>query len=100
MITALQTAPEVFDQTFLMIRARLLEIAAALDRVDRAEAAESVRADPRFAQIHQGLEILLSDGFHRAAQIQEVFSDQYDPNWMKKFLATGDRPALSPSVPH
>ena len=100
MITAIQTAPEVFDQTFLLVRARILEIAAALDRIDRAEAAAAVRADPRFAQIRQGLEILLSEGTHRAALIQEAFSDQYDPTWMKKYLTTGERPALSPSVPH
>ena len=100
MISAIQTAPEVFDQTFLLVRARILEIAASLDRMDRAEAAESVRTDPRFEQIRKGLEILLSDGFHRAAQIQEVFSDQYDPDWMKKYLKTGERPGLSPSVPH
>ena len=100
MITAIQTAPEVFDQTFLLVRARILEIAAALDRIDRAEAAAAVRADPRFAQIRQGLEILLSEGTHRAALIQETFSDQYDPTWMKKYLTTGERPALSPSVPH
>ena len=100
MITAIQTAPEVFDQTFLLVRARILEIAAALDRIDRAEAAAAVRADPRFAQIRQGLEILLSEGTHRAALIQENFSDQYDPTWMKKYLTTGERPALSPSVPH
>ena len=100
MIAAVQTAPEVFDQTFLLIRARILEIAAALDRIDRAESANAVRVDRRFEQIRQSLEVLLSDGFHRAAQIQEVFSDQYDPTWMKKYLTTGERPALSPSVPH
>ncbi len=100
MIAAIQTAPEVFEQTFLLARARILEIAATLDRLDRAAAAESVRADPRFAQIRQGLEVLLSDGTQRAAQIQEIFSDQYDPAWMKKYLSTGERPALSPSVPH
>ncbi len=100
MIAAIQSAPEVFDQTFLLIRARILEVAATLDRIDRAESAESVRSDPRFRQIQQGLEILLSDGFHRAAQIQEIFSDQYDPTWMKKYLTTGERPTLSPSVPH
>ena len=100
MITAIQSAPEVFDQTFLLVRARILEIAAALDRIDRAEEAAVVRADPRFAQIRQGLEILLSEGTHRAAQIQEAFSDQYDPTWMKKYLQTGERPVLSPSVPH
>ena len=100
MISAVQTAPEVFDQTFLLIRARILEIAASLDRIDRAKAAEAVRADPRFTQIRQGLEVLLSNGTQRAAQIQEIFSDQYDPAWMKKYLTTGERPALSPSVPH
>src|SRR5206468_3308103 len=100
MITATQTAPDVFEQTFLLVRARILEIAATLDRIDRAEAAESVRSDARFEQIRQGLELLLTDGFHRAAQIQEIFSDQYDPTWMKKYLQTGERPALSPSVPH
>ena len=100
MIAAVQTAPEVFEQTFLQVRAKILEVAATLDRLDRAEAAASVRSDPRFGQIRQGLEILLSDGFHRAAQIQEIFSDQYDPTWMKKYLSTGERPALSPSVPH
>lgn len=100
MITAVQSASEVFEQTFLLTRAKILEIAATLDRIDRAESAESVRSDPRFRQIQQALEILLSDGFHRAAQIQELFSDPYDPNWMKKYLTTGERPALSPSVPH
>lgn len=100
MITAIQTAPEVFDQTFLLVRARILEIAAALDRIDRADAAEAVRSDPRFEQIRKGLEILMSDSLQRAAQIQETFSDQYDPTWMKKYLQTGERPVLSPSVPH
>lgn len=100
MITAVQSAPEVFEQTFLLARAKIIEVAATLDRIDRAESAESVHADPRFRQIRQALEILLSDGFQRAAQIQEIFSDQYDPTWMKKYLTTGERPALSPSVPH
>ena len=100
MMTAIQTAPQVFDQTFLLVRARILEIAAALDRIDRAEAADAVRADPRFGQIRKGLEVLLSDNLHRAAEIQETFSDQYDPTWMKKYLTTGERPELSPSVPH
>ncbi|MCX7418104.1 MAG: hypothetical protein NT013_01020 [Planctomycetia bacterium] len=100
MITAVQTAPEVFDQTFLLIRAKILEIAASLDRMDRAKEVDAVRSDPRFAQILQGLDVLLSNSDHRAAQIQEIFSDQYDPTWMKKYLTTGERPELSPSVPH
>ena len=100
MITAVQTAPEVFDQTFLLIRARILEIAASLDRIDRAKEADAVRADSRFEQIRQGLNVLLSSSDQRAAQIQEIFSDQYDPAWMNKYLSTGERPALSPSVPH
>ena len=34
MIVAVQSAPEVFEQTFLLTRAKILEIAATLDRLD------------------------------------------------------------------
>jgi hypothetical protein len=40
-----RTARDVFDQEFLTIRAKLLEVAAALDRIDRAGG--SLANDPR-----------------------------------------------------
>ncbi len=74
-------APAVFDREFLPLRARLIELAAALDRVDRARAGD----DPRMVQIRQSLEILLSEQSGRAERVQMTFSLPYDPDWQTKF---------------
>lgn len=67
--TALTGSP--LDRDFLQIRARLLELAAALDRVDRVGGAES---DPRLAQIRRSLSLIASQEPNRAEQVQMVFS--------------------------
>lgn len=76
-------APEVLDREFLEIRAKLLEVAASLDRIDRG--AGSVEGDPRMALYHEALEVLLSDHPDRAERIQLIFSRQYDENWREEF---------------
>ena len=50
------TAAEVLDRDFLSIRCRLIELAAALDRIDRADG--SALGDERLAQVRRSLEIL------------------------------------------
>lgn len=80
-MSALRSAPQVLDQVFLEVRAKLLEIAATLDRIERADAADEVAADPRLKQIHHGLEILNSSGTDRAERILRTFGDDYDPDW-------------------
>ncbi|MCR4415404.1 MAG: hypothetical protein NUV77_23585 [Thermoguttaceae bacterium] len=74
-------ATEVFEREFLSLRGKLLEVAAALDRIARAEG--SVAADPRMAQVRQSLEFLAgADGRQdRVERIQLIFSLPYDPNW-------------------
>ncbi len=74
-------AAEVLNREFLDIRARLLHVAASLDRLDRAEG--SVGEDPRLAKIRQGLEILAGDEADRAERIQLLFSREYDPDWVQ-----------------
>lgn len=59
------------DREFLGIRCRLIEMAAALDRLDREK---SPADDPRRRQIAKGLEILLADAPDRAEKIQLAFS--------------------------
>jgi hypothetical protein len=76
-------APQVLDREFLEVRARLLQIAAALDRLERAEG--SVEGDPRLARIRQSLEILAGDDADRAEKIQLLFSRAYDENWRRAF---------------
>ena len=80
---ALRPASAVLEQEFLPVRAKVLEIAAALDRLDRAEG--SIEADKRKAQIRAGIEALLRDEDDRAEQVQLIFSRPYDDEWQAKF---------------
>jgi hypothetical protein len=72
-------AANVMDREFLGIRGRLIELAAALDRIDRAEGAAS--GDPRREQIRRSLEILAAGVSNRTEQVQLEFSLAYDEKW-------------------
>lgn len=89
-------APEVLNREFLEVRARLLQVAAALDRLDRADRAEgaegAVADDARVLKIRQALEILAGDEADRAERIQLVFSRPYESGWKAAF---GHRPNRS-----
>ena len=78
------SAPAVLDRVYLEIRCKLLEIAASLDRVARADEFDRAQSDPRLAQIRQGMEILVKEGADRAERIQMLFSDPYVPNWNRR----------------
>jgi hypothetical protein len=73
---------EVLEQEFLPIRAKILEIAAALDRLDRGSG--SLASDARRAQIQAAIQILLRPD-DRAEQVQLIFSRQYNDEWREKF---------------
>ncbi len=76
-------APEVLDREFLLVRAKLLEIAATLDRMDRADG--TAADDPRMQRIRQALGILQADESERAEKIQMLFSLNYDQRWREYF---------------
>ena len=80
----MQTATEVLDRSFLEVRAKLLELAACLDRIDRAEDADRARQDARLGQIRQCLQILGRPATDRAESIQMLFSDPYQPGWNRE----------------
>jgi hypothetical protein len=76
------TAPQVLNREFLELRAKILELAASLDRLDRSEG--SADDDPRLLRVREGIEILLSGRPDRAEQIQLLFSREYDEAWRQK----------------
>jgi hypothetical protein len=76
-------ATRALDQFFLEARARLLDLAAILDRVDRGAEAGVAASDPRVVRIRQALEVLLREGAGRAEQVQQIFSLGYDPDWVR-----------------
>jgi hypothetical protein len=73
------TAPAVLNREFLELRAKVLELAASLDRLDRADGA--VADDPRLEKLRRGLNILLSDDPDRAERVQLLFSRPYNEDW-------------------
>lgn len=81
------TAPQVLEREFLEMRAKLLELAAGLDRLDRASG--DVEADPRLGQIEQALEVLGSGEPGRAERVQMIFSLAFDETWRDAFELRG-----------
>ena len=72
-------ATDVLDREFLEIRSRLLDLAASLDRLDRASG--SLTDDPRLAKILAALVVLSGAEASRAEHIQILFSQPYVPAW-------------------
>lgn len=75
--------PPMLDREYLPIRARILEVASALDRVQRHNA--SVVDDPRWEQLQAGIRLLQQTEQHRAEQVQLLFSREYDEQWRDTF---------------
>ena len=74
-------AREHLDREFLSIRAALLDIAAALDRIERGDGAATIFADPRHTSLLQAASILTDRRPDRAKRIQMLLSDAYSPTW-------------------
>ena len=77
------TAMAVLDRCFLEMRHRVLDLAAALDRVDRADEAEVARSDERMEKLHEAVRLLVDGRGDRAARVHMIFSLPYDPDWLK-----------------
>ncbi len=77
------SAEKVLEREYLEIRAKILELAATFDRLDRGDG--SVVGDPRMQLIYRGLETLKRDSADRAEQVQLLFSREYDANWYNDF---------------
>ena len=78
------TAANVLDREFLEMRAKVLELAASLDRMARA--AGDVGEDSRLRKLKQAMQVVVSeDREDRAEQVQQIFSREYDPNWRQDF---------------
>ncbi len=82
-----QSSEAVLDQEYLPVRAKILEIAASLDRIQRAadDVADNVADAPRLKQLQAAIESLLEDEPGRAKRVQLLFSRPYDQRWRETF---------------
>jgi len=77
------TAMDVFDREFLDMRCRLLDLAAALDRVDRAGG--QATDDPRWRQLQQALNEIAGPDGSRAERVQMAFSLPFSESWRREY---------------
>jgi hypothetical protein len=80
-------ANEILDETFLEMRAKLLEVAATIDRIDRSAddgLPLSGDAPARRAKIDDAIRLLLSEGPDRAERLQLLFSREYESTWRQQ----------------
>jgi hypothetical protein len=74
-------ASVVLDDCYLEARAKLLEVAAIFDRIDRGDEELSGAAADRRGQLDEAAQLLLESGDDRASRLQMLFSREYDPDW-------------------
>ena len=77
------TSDAILERDFLKARAKVLEVAATLDRIDRAEG--EVRDARRRQLLDQGIQALLKVESNRAEQVQLIFSLAYRDDWRGQF---------------
>lgn len=70
-----KTARELLDMYFLDIRSALLETAAALDRIERAQASGEELRDPRLDKLFEACDIIRQEKRNRAERFLTLFSD-------------------------
>lgn len=77
------TAAQILNREYLEIRCKILELAAAFDRLERGGG--SVGDDMRIAKIREALDVLRDERSDRAEQVQLIFSRQYHHEWPDEF---------------
>jgi hypothetical protein len=70
-----QQAAEVLNREFPTIRAGLIALAAALDRIDRAEGRPET---DRMDRIQEAVQAIANDDSGRAERVQMIFSLPHD----------------------
>lgn len=104
-----QASPtRILDDQYLTVRAKLIEVAAVLDRLDRAAgqasavsgqasavsgqgtagAIDDLDQSPKRAAIEQAIQILLRgtvDPGERTEAVQRLLSRRYDQDWRQSF---------------
>lgn len=74
-----QSSEQILQSEFLLARAKILELAATLDRIDRAGG--NVSNHPQMQLLQRGFQILVGNQVERAKQVQMLFSREYSPQW-------------------
>ena len=76
-----QSAEQILQSEFLLARSKILELAATLDRIERAGG--NMAGHPQMQLLQSGFQILIGESGDRAKQVQMLFSREYSSDWRK-----------------
>jgi hypothetical protein len=87
---------QILQADYLIARAKVIEVAAVLDRIDRAAAnaagdaagdgdGDTVYSDPAYQKIQNAIAILTDSQPDKTRRVQELLSRPYAANWMEQF---------------
>ncbi len=74
---------QILEREFLPLRAKILEIAATLDRLQRAPGDSTENQELNL--LHDAIDILQESELGRAERVQLLFSIPYDQDWRENF---------------
>ncbi len=86
-MTSPLSASAILEREYLAMRAKVLELAASFDRIQRSEGGG--QADARWKKLEQGVRILLEVEDGRAERVQLHFSREYSEDWREAFGIAG-----------
>ena len=78
-----RSAEKVLLEEFFIARSKILDLAATLDRLERADG--SLEALHQLKLLEHGMEILLDNQSDKAKRVQLLMSRPYDPDWRKNY---------------
>jgi hypothetical protein len=78
-----RSAEQILAEEFLLARSRVLDLAAFLDRLERAQG--STEHATQMQLLSQGLNILCDGEPEKACRVQLLMSREYDPAWRKNY---------------
>ena len=81
-----RSAAQIVADEFMIARAKIVELAATLDRIERASG--SVDDSRNMQLLVQGMHILIDDQIEKAKRVQLLMSRDYDPNWQNLMSIT------------
>ncbi len=77
-----RNADKIVADEFMIARAKIVELAATLDRIERANGV--VDDSKQMQLLVQGMQILCDDEVEKAKRVQLLMSRQYDPHWQSQ----------------
>ncbi len=74
-----RSAEKIIADDFMIARAKIVELAATLDRIERAQG--EIADSNQMQLLMQGMHILCDDEIEKTKRVQLLMSRQYDPQW-------------------